>query len=318
MLFRTALMFDLRSADFGMPHEQLYPAALEMIEYADREGIDNVIFAEHHASPDGYCPVPSLAAAAAGARTRNVMITLCALILPLHDPVKLAETIAVTDLICGGRLHTVLAAGYAEHEFAMFRKSLQGRGKAMDEGLAIVTRALSGERFWDGDREVFIRPVPRYMPQLYVGGGVPAAARRAAKFNLGFNPLTPDLDAVYVNECQKLGRDPGPIFGRSVGVHCCDDVDKGWDEIGRYVVFMAQAYAAIGAPLYHIETVEQVRSAGMVQVLTPDECVELTKTRHLSLLPLLSGMPPEIGWASLELFVSNALPRIRALDRAAA
>ena len=54
MLFRTALMFDLRSAPFGTPHEELYPAALDMIEFADRQGFDNIIFAEHHASPDGY------------------------------------------------------------------------------------------------------------------------------------------------------------------------------------------------------------------------------------------------------------------------
>jgi alkanesulfonate monooxygenase SsuD/methylene tetrahydromethanopterin reductase-like flavin-dependent oxidoreductase (luciferase family) len=318
MLFRTALMFDLRSADFGMPHEQLYPVALEMMEYADRQGIDNIIFAEHHGSPDGYCPVPSLAAAAAGARTDRIMITLCALILPLHDPVKVAETIAVTDLICGGRLHTVLAAGYAEREFAMFRKSLKDRGRSMDEGLQIITRALSGERFMDGDREIFVRPLPKVMPQIYVGGGVAAAAKRAAKFNLGFNPLSPNLDAIYEAECRRLGREPGPIFGRSVGIHCAEDVEKGWHDIGDYVAFMAEAYAAIGAPLYQAKPVEEVRASGMVKVLTPDQCVELAKTRHISLMPLLSGLSPDIGWRSLELFVEKALPGIHALDRAAA
>lgn len=325
MLFRSALMFDLRSADFGTPHELLYPAALEMVEYADRQGFDNIILAEHHGSPDGYCPVPSLFAAAAGGRTRDIMITLCALVLPLHDPVKIAETIAVTDLICGGRLHTVLAAGYAHHEFAMFRKSMKDRGRAMDEGLQIITRALSGERFRDGDREVFVRPLPRKMPQLYVGGGVPAAARRAARFNLGFNPLRPDLNTLYEEECRKLGREPGPIFGRSVGTHCAEDVEKAWSEIGDYVLFMAKAYAAISAdpsesnsPLHGLDTIEKVRASGMIQILTPDQCVELAKTRHLSLMPLISGLSPEIGWKSLQLFTEKALPRIKALDRRAA
>jgi alkanesulfonate monooxygenase SsuD/methylene tetrahydromethanopterin reductase-like flavin-dependent oxidoreductase (luciferase family) len=314
MLFRTALMFDLRSADFGTPHTELYGAALDMIEFADARGIDNVMFAEHHASPDGYCPVPSLAAAAAGARTRSMMITICALILPLHDPVKIAETIAVTDLICGGRLHTVLGAGYAEHEFAAFRRSLRDRGQAMDNGLELITRALAGERFADGDRTVFVRPVPARFPHIYVGGGVPAAAVRAARFNLGFNPLRPELNALYQDECRKLGREPGPIFGRSVGVHCTDDVERGWKEIGDYVVFMADAYAAIGAPLYRSSTLEEVRASGMVRVLTPDECVELARTRHVALMPLISGLPPHIGWRSLELFVDKAVPRIRAFD----
>ena len=56
----------------------------------------------------------------------------------------------------------------------------------------------------------------------------------------------------------------------------------------------------------------------MIQMLTPDQCVELAKTRHLSLMPLISGLPPEIGWKSLELFTEKALPRIKALDKALA
>jgi alkanesulfonate monooxygenase SsuD/methylene tetrahydromethanopterin reductase-like flavin-dependent oxidoreductase (luciferase family) len=325
MLFRTALMFDLRSADFGISHEQIYPVALEMVEYADRHGFDNVILAEHHASPDGYCPVPALVAAAAGARTAQIMITLCALVLPIHDPVKIAETIAVTDLICGGRLHTVLAAGYAHHEFAMFRKSMKDRGRAMDEGLQIITRALAGERFMDGDREVFVRPLPKKMPQIYVGGGVAASARRAAKFGLGFNPLNSTLDTLYVDECRKRGREPGAIFGRSVGTHCTEDVEKAWRDIGDYVLFMAKAYAKISAdasesnsPLHGLDTIEKVRASGMIQVLTPDQCVELARTRHLALMPLISGLPPKIGWKSLELFTAKALPRIQAFGKSPA
>jgi hypothetical protein len=53
-----------------------------MIEYAHRQGFDNIILAEHHASPDGYCPMPLLVAAGAVARTKDIMITLCALARP--------------------------------------------------------------------------------------------------------------------------------------------------------------------------------------------------------------------------------------------
>ncbi|MFT3966210.1 MAG: hypothetical protein QM690_10035 [Sphingobium sp.] len=52
MLFRSVLMLDLRSADFGTPHEELYPAALDMIEYAHQQGFDNIVLAEHHALLD--------------------------------------------------------------------------------------------------------------------------------------------------------------------------------------------------------------------------------------------------------------------------
>jgi alkanesulfonate monooxygenase SsuD/methylene tetrahydromethanopterin reductase-like flavin-dependent oxidoreductase (luciferase family) len=326
-MFRTALMFDMRSADFGTPHSQLYPAALEMMAYADAHGFDNLIFAEHHASEDGYIPVPALLASAAAARTKRIAITLGALVLPLHDPVEVAETIAVTDQISSGRLHTVLAAGYAHHEFAAFRRSLKDRAKLMDQGLEIIIRALAGERFMDADRQVFVRPLPFNRPPLiYVGGGVPAAAKRAARFGLGFSPLGANLKALfdlYDEECRKLGREPGPKLSRSVGTHVAEDVEAGWREVGPYVLHLARAYAAISAdssesnsPLHGLNSIEAVRSSGIIRVLTPDECVELTKTQSLSLLPLVAGLPPEIGWKSLELFVAKALPRINDAARA--
>lgn len=318
-MFRTNLSFDMRSAEFGAPQGELYQAALDMIAYADAHGIDNVIISEHHASADGYIPVPALLAAAAGARTRRIAITLGAIVLPLHDPVKVAEQIAVTDIICGGRLHSVLVAGYAHHEFAAFRKPFHERGKAMDHGVELIIRALAGERFEDGDREVFVRPLPFTMPaRIYVGGGVPASARRAARFGAGFWPLTDDLIPVYEQECRKLGRAPGPVITLAVGVHVTEDVEEGWEEVGRYVLHLMRAYAAISAdasesnsPMHGLDTIEAVRKSGVVQVVTPDQCVELAKTKAIALVPLTAGLPPQIGWNSLQLFVEKALPRIR-------
>jgi len=320
-MFRTGLSFDMRSAQFGTPHAQLYPAALEMIEYADAHGIENVILSEHHASEDGYIPVPALLAAAAGARTKQMAITLGAIVLPLHDPVKVAEQIAVTDLICGGRLHAVLAAGYAHHEFQAFGKSLADRGKAMDRGLEIIIRALAGERFQDTGREVFVRPLPLTRPaRLYVGGGVAAAAKRAARFNTGFWPMSADLIPVYEDACRQLGREPGPVIGMSVGVHVVEDVERGWQEVGPYVLHQARAYAAISAaaseshsPLHGLNSLEDVRASGIIQVLTPEQCVELAKSRSIALVPLTAGLPPAIGWKSLQLFVTRALPKIKTL-----
>src|ERR1700740_2002449 len=145
--FRTVLSFDMRAPAFGAPAAELYDAALDMCAFGDEVGIDGVIFPEHHASKDGYNPAPALMAAAAAARTKRMEMILGAIVLPLHDPVEVAETIAVTDIISGGRLTTTLAAGYVAAEFKLFGKSLGDRARLMDEGLAVVTRALAGERF---------------------------------------------------------------------------------------------------------------------------------------------------------------------------
>src|SRR4029077_4734545 len=116
-----------------------------------------------------------------------------------------------------------------------FRRSFHERGKAMDHGLEIITRALAGERFQDGDREVFVRRLPLTRPaRIYVGGGVAASARRAARFGAGFWPMLEELIPIYEEECRRLGRAPGPVMTTAVGVHVAEDVNKGWDDVGDY------------------------------------------------------------------------------------
>ncbi len=317
-MFKTALSFDMRSAPFGRPQPELYRAALDMIEYADSKGIENVIISEHHCSEDGYIPVPALLAAAAGARTKHIAITLGAIVLPLHDPVKVAEQIAVTDLICGGRLHPVFVAGYARHEFEAFGKSFAARGELLDNGLSVLIRAINGDRFTDGDRVVFVRPLSEGLAsRLFIGGGIRTSALRAARFDTGFWPMKNDLIPVYQEACQQLGRMPGAIMTTAVGVHVSEDVEGGWEEIGPYALHLMRAYAAISAdvsssnsPMHGLDTLEAVRASGVVQVLTPLQCVEVAKDHALALVPLIAGLPPEIGWKSLELFAEQALPLI--------
>src|ERR1700759_4970649 len=85
---------------------------------------------------------------------------LGAVILPVHDPVEVAEQIAITDLISNGRVSVIFGAGYVPSEFAMFGKSLQDRAALMDSCIGKILRALRGGRFEIDGRPVFIRPLP--------------------------------------------------------------------------------------------------------------------------------------------------------------
>jgi alkanesulfonate monooxygenase SsuD/methylene tetrahydromethanopterin reductase-like flavin-dependent oxidoreductase (luciferase family) len=310
----------MRAPAFGAPAPEVYATALEMVRYGDEKGLDVVDLQEHHGVEDGYLPTPFLMGAAVAAATRRIAIQLGAVILPLHDPVELAEQIAVADLISGGRIRVILAAGYVEREFAMFGVSMHDRARRMDEGLEVIVRALSGERFEHHGRPVFVRPLPPSgISRIYVGGGVPASARRAARLGLGFYPMDDAMIPIYEQECRARGREPGPIQRLAMAVHVFEDPEKGWAEIGDNLLYYFRSYAEFSSsaessssPMHGMTTVEAIRASGLAQVVTPDQAVELAKTRPISLLPLQGGIRPEIGWKTLELFTDKVLPRIRA------
>lgn len=142
---RLALRYDMRAAPFGCSHDELYLAMLEQVRWADRMGFDSVTFSEHHGSDDGYLPSPVVAAAAAAGVTARISIMISALILPLYDTVRLAEDLAVLDLISGGRLELVIGAGYRAEEYAMHARSFAGRFDAIEEGVDRLRRGWSGE-----------------------------------------------------------------------------------------------------------------------------------------------------------------------------
>ena len=324
----SIVLFDMRAPEFGASINVLYPAALEMARYADEVGIDRILIAEHHGAEDSYIPAPFVLGAAMAAVTKNIRILLSAVILPLHDPVKIAEQIAVLDLISAGRLEIVFGAGYVPGEFERFGVPYNQRGRLLDEGLELMLRALRGERFEHNGREVFVRPLPyqRPHPVFFVGGGVEASARRAARLGLGLAPSTSSLWDVYDEECRKLDRAPGPKLGVAgpINVHVAEDPAAAWEEIEPHVLHVAETYRrwaaegkATNSSYAGLVDRDAVRNSGKYRVVTPDECVTLAAEQaalHSSIVlqPLIGGLPPEIGWKSLELFAKSVLPTLRA------
>lgn len=319
-LFHTSIGFDMRVPNFGAPAPHVYATALDMIAYADAQGIDKVDFQEHHCSEDGYLPTPFLMGCAAAARTKRIAIVLGAVILPFHDPVEIAEQIAVSDLISGGRMHVVLAGGYSVGEFAAFNVSIHDRARLMNEGFEVIIRALSGERFKFKDREVFVRPLPAQPVReiVYGGGGAPPSARRAARFGLPMWPMHDEMIPIYEEECGKLGIKPGPLIRGYTSVYVCDDPDRGWTEVGPHMLHVARSYAKWSSsaeistsPFHGVESLDEVKKTGMIQVVTPQQAIEIGKLGPIGLTPLMGGLKPELGWKSLELFVNEVLPHIK-------
>jgi Coenzyme F420-dependent N5,N10-methylene tetrahydromethanopterin reductase and related flavin-dependent oxidoreductases len=324
---RTSVQFDMRAPDFGTPAATLYPAALEMAEFADAAGIDRIGLMEHHQSDDGYLPAPFVMGGAVAARTRRIRITLGAVILPLHDPVKIAEQIAVLDLISGGRMEVIFGAGYVPNEFAAFEVSLRDRGKLLDKGIEIIIRALEGERFEKDGRPVFVRPLPIQPVReiLMGGGGVAASAKRAGRFGIGYSPLHDGFNDLYYQECEAAGHKPGTVYGSGLplNVHLSEDPDATWPKVMPHFAHMAQSYAkwaeqegtATNSPFAGLETAEKMQASGIFVVLTPEQLLAragefVQNNRSINFMPLIGGMAPDLGWESLRLAAERVVPHL--------
>ncbi|MGH3676705.1 MAG: LLM class flavin-dependent oxidoreductase [Mycobacterium sp.] len=323
----TTLMFDMRAPDWATPTSELYSAAVEMAAFADSIGVDRISLMEHHGSDDGYLPQPFTLAAAMAAVTTDVRFLLGAVLLPLHEPVLVAEQIAIADLISNGRLNVVLGAGYVPFEFATFGKSLKDRARLMDSGIDTILRALRGERFEANGRPVYVRPLPVQKPEdiVMVGGGVPVSAKRAARFGVGFGPINPDLVDVYLEECRRLDQTPGRYFRPGptpIAIHLCEDPDQGWAAIERHAVHVITEYAKWAeqegdtstSPFKGLTDPGVLRQAGLFAAWTPDQLLakvpEMPDRSTFPFQPLLGGLSPEQGWKSLEL-LKETMPKLK-------
>jgi alkanesulfonate monooxygenase SsuD/methylene tetrahydromethanopterin reductase-like flavin-dependent oxidoreductase (luciferase family) len=324
----VALRYDLRAAPWAATqHPELYQSCLDQCAWADEHGLDIITLSEHHGVEDGFLPAPFTMAAAVAARTRRIPITIAAAILTVHDPIRLAEEIAVADLVSGGRITVVAGAGYAERDFDMAGVDRRERGKLLEETIEVMRRAWTGEPFeWRG-RTVRVTPKPKTTPHpmILMGGSGKAAARRAARLRLPFFPAVGDaaLQAVYQEECDRVGFQGGfSLLPKGPGfVHVAEDPDAAWEVIAPYAWYDAETYRSWQQPENRSEVTSRatdaggLREEGIYRVITPDECValaeELGPAGSIVLHPLLCGMPVHLGWESLELFRTKVLPRIR-------
>jgi alkanesulfonate monooxygenase SsuD/methylene tetrahydromethanopterin reductase-like flavin-dependent oxidoreductase (luciferase family) len=300
---------------------------LEQLKWADAHGFDFLVLSEHHGIDDGWMPAPFTMAAAVLGATERAPVLLSASQLPLHDPIRVAEQIAVIDNAFPGRLWTVFGAGYREEEFAMAGVDHSRRGQLLEEYVRVVLQAWTGEPFEWQRRTVRVtpRPASRPHPTVLVGGGVPAAARRAARLRLPMLPMNTDpaLAAAYHDEAARIGFDRGVVMVPEgpTFVHVTDDPDKAWSVIGPHLLYETQTYASYQTPGQHstarvdADTVDGLKRASQLWVGTPDEirakARALGPTAALNFHPLAGGLPPDVAWASLELFADEVLPGLR-------
>lgn len=317
----------------------VYAAGLDFAVAAEEAGLDEVWLTEHHFAEDGYCPALLPVAAAIAARTTRIRIGTKVLLMPFHDPVRLAEDAAVVDVISGGRLDLGIAAGYRVEEFEGFGIDRSERSARTREGIEVLRLALTGRPFTFtgrfhryGQIEVTPPTVQRPVP-IWIGGRNERPLRRAAAagHHLQLADFDPKLCAAdcarYFDALREHGRDPADHEVAAVAsVFVDDDRERARAVAAPHLLYQQQQYqrwfSAAGD-----RTTELPASVADDDPLPPgclvgtpeDVFAEIAAVArrvpftHFSFWMLLPGMDLTTANRSLKLFADRVLPGVREL-----
>lgn len=304
-----------------------YQTAIEMAQWADDKGCVGIGLSEHHCAEDGYTPSPLVLASAIAAVTKKVPILVAAALLPMYDPVRLAEDMIVLDYISRGRVTFIFGIGYRPVEYGLFGLDFEKRGAIADEKLTKLLDALRQASEAQAMPRVTPPSFTRGRPMIAWGGATKAAARRAGHNGLGFfaQTNTPGLGEAYAAAAREKGLEPGmcilpsPEMPSIVFVH--PDPDAGWKEVGPYMLADATAYAEWNKDTRHQtvslskgKTIEELQAErGAHRVVNVEGAVELIKKwGRVPLHPLCGGCPPELAWTYLRRVVDDVVPALAA------
>ncbi len=326
------LWYDFRNPpQWQIPFERLYAESLDQIVEAERLGFDSAWITEHHFCDDGYTPSPLVMGAAIGARTKRLRLGTNLMVLPLHNPLRVAEDSATLSLLTGGRFDLGVGVGYRELEFREFGREIKQRPSLIEEAIAIIRRAWAGERInFSGKRfahgDVRVTPVPEHPPRLYLGGMTEPAIDRAARIADGFLSTGSIGHDIYFDCLRKHGRpvEDGVVIAGSWGI-VSDDPEREARAIGPHALYQGNQYiewGAFGPP----ETTPRFPDAktaleqGLYQLWDADQAVveitrllrECPQIRDLHFWARLPGESVQAGHRRAEYMAKHVLPRVRA------
>ncbi len=170
-----------------IPLETVYQRAFERIAVMDEGGYDGVWLAEHHFNTYSVCPSPHLMAMNVAARTKNLRVGLAVSLAVFYNPLRLAEEVALLDVLSGGRINWGAGRGFDPSEFRAFKVDVAESAARFQEAVDIVLAAWTKEKltfhgqFWDyEDVEVLPKPTQKPHPPTWVAATSPEAINRAA------------------------------------------------------------------------------------------------------------------------------------------
>src|SRR5438093_12867465 len=125
------------------PHERFYRERLEIVEAYERAGFHSYHVAEHHSTPLGLAPSPSVFLAAVAQRTRRLRFGPLVYALPLYHPLRMIEEIFMLDQFSGGRLEIGFGRGSVPAELIYYGQSPEQAQAIYAEALELILKGLT-------------------------------------------------------------------------------------------------------------------------------------------------------------------------------
>jgi probable F420-dependent oxidoreductase len=190
-----------------------FTEALQEVVRGEELGFDSIWMEEHHSVVDHYWPSPLPVLAGFATRTSKVMLGTDILVAPFYHPVRLAEDIALLDVMSGGRFVLGVAIGYKPDEFALYGAELEKRGARFEEQLAIMKGLWTQDsisfkgRYYQVEGKLEPKPLTKPHPPVWIGGWGDITLRRAATLADNWIPgPTADLPRLLEGKKQFLDK----------------------------------------------------------------------------------------------------------------
>ena len=249
---------------------------LALGDLAEPLGFDSLFALEHHFTGYAMSPAPTELLAYYAGRTRRIHLGTAVIVLPWHDPVRVAEQIALLDILCGGRCLFGFGRGAASVEYEGFRIPMGEARPRFVEAAQIIVKALSQDSF-EHDGEFFhiprtaIRPRPISHPErrFHASAVSPDSAEIMAKLGFGVLmvmqnewPKAAEDIARYREIATAAGHTPRPPIILT-NVCCADSRDEAHE---RAVKYLGQKWQSIDDHYHfsdgHLSTVKGYESYG--------------------------------------------------------
>jgi alkanesulfonate monooxygenase SsuD/methylene tetrahydromethanopterin reductase-like flavin-dependent oxidoreductase (luciferase family) len=329
---------------------EMFRRQLDEVELAERIGIDQIWFFEHHLQPSAPVPSPNLLIAAAARTTRHIRFASMVNILPFRNPLLVAEEAAMLDNLTNGRLDMGIGRGLRPPEFAAFGVDQQVSREMFLESFEVIRRVWADENFthrgkyWTVQKNGPLSPplVQRPHPPFLVSAQSEESLRWAAQHDIPFAQIDslPEQaaadEALYRDVQTGHGHRPAPRLYLMREVYVAESDARAreealpyllqyWELWNRYTQFTRQGdlpdsydFWRRQAPRLHAMSFDDIAASDMVLLGSPQTVANaiLRLASRLDLMGLalifkLGPLPYDRVARSMTLFGEGVIPRIR-------